>query len=240
MMPTTSVLAYLLLPAAGVLAGGLVGAFRALPPLWQSAVQHFAAGVVFAAISTEIVPDVMHGDAPRAALAGFAIGVVLMFGLRAVAERVEAAGAGRSAYPLGLLAAVAIDCVVDGVVVGAGFATGARQGLLIAVSLSLEMLFLGLATATTIKGGGGRATSIVAVCAGLGGVLVLSALGGLLLLSGRPGWLLTGFLSFGAAALLYLVTEELLTRAHDLGETAGVTALFFLGFVAVFAAGLLV
>ncbi|MCP1546737.1 ZIP family metal transporter [Methylorubrum extorquens] len=239
MMPTGSVIIYLLLPAAGVLLGGVVGALRTLPPLAQSAIQHFAAGVVFAAIATEIVPDVMHGGAPQAALAGFAIGVALMFGLRAVAERLEAAGGERSTYPLGLLAAVGIDCVVDGVVIGAGFATGARQGLLIAVSLSLEMLFLGLTTATTIKGGGGRAPGILAVCAGLGTVLVAAALGGLLLLSGRPAWVLTGFLAFGAAALLYLVTEELLIRAHDLGETPLVTALFFLGFLAVFAAGLI-
>lgn len=97
MMPTGSVIVYLLLPAVGVLLGGVVGALRTLPPLAQSAIQHFAAGVVFAAIATEIVPDVMHGGAPRAALAGFAIGVALMFGLRAVAERLEAAGAGSRA-----------------------------------------------------------------------------------------------------------------------------------------------
>lgn len=239
MMPTGYVLGFLLLPALGVMVGGLAGAFRTLPPLWQSAVQHLAAGVVFAAIATEIVPDVMHGEAPRAAIAGFLFGVALMFALRAVAERLETTGGERSAYPLGLLVTVGIDCIVDGVVIGAGFATGARQGLLIAISLSLEMLFLGLATATTIKAGGGRATGILAVCAGLAVVLVASAIGGLLFLTGQPPWLLNGFLAFGAAALLYLVTEELLVRAHDLGETSLVTALFFLGFAAVFIAGLL-
>jgi len=228
------------LPSFGVILGGLLGAGWRFLPLWQSAVQHFAAGVVFAAIASEIIPDVLHGEAPVAALIGFAVGVGLMFALRALAERLESAGDVRSAYPLGLLAAVAIDCIVDGVVVGAGFATGARQGVLIAVSLTLEMFFLGLATAATVKGGGGRTPGIMLVCVVLGLLLVGSGVGGLAFLSGQSPVLLTGFLAFGAAALLYLVTEELLIRAHDLGETAGVTALFFLGFLAVFAAELFI
>lgn len=239
MLMPTGIELFLLLPAGGVLAGGLLGARKPFAPLWQSAVQHFAAGVVFAAIATEIMPDVLHGGAPYAALLGFAIGVALMFALRALAERLETDGETRSAYPLGLLAAVGIDCIVDGVVIGAGFATGSRQGLLIAISLTLEMFFLGLATAATIKGGGARAGGIIGVCGGLGALLVVSAGGGLLFLSGQSAALLTGFLAFGAASLLYLVTEELLVRAHDLGETARVTALFFLGFLGVFAAELL-
>lgn len=123
------------LPSLGVLVGALLGAVGRFPPLWQSAVQHFVAGVVFAAIASEIIPDVLHGEAPVAALVGFAVGVGLMFALRALAEKLESAGDVRPAYPLGLLAAVAIDCIVDGVVVGAGFATGVRQGLLCGISL---------------------------------------------------------------------------------------------------------
>ncbi|MDQ2870249.1 MAG: hypothetical protein M3S32_05865 [Acidobacteriota bacterium] len=36
-------------------------------------------------------------------------------------------------------------------------------------------------------------------------------------------------LSFGAAALLYLVTEELLYEVHEESETSMGTALFFVG-----------
>jgi ZIP family zinc transporter len=59
---------FLILPAAGVMVGGVLGALRTLPKLWQSAVQHFAAGVVFAAIATEIIPDTIHGGSPPAAV----------------------------------------------------------------------------------------------------------------------------------------------------------------------------
>ena len=38
-------------------------------------------------------------------------------------------------------------------------------------------------------------------------------------------------MSFGVAALLYLVTEELLTEAHEVDETPLLTAMFFVGFI---------
>jgi len=42
---------------------------------------------------------------------------------------------------------------------------------------------------------------------------------------------LAGLLSFGCAALLFLVTEELLIEAHESADNALTTAMFFLGFL---------
>lgn len=41
-----------------------------------------------------------------------------------------------------------------------------------------------------------------------------------------------GVISFGQAALLYLVTEELLVEAHEVKETLPATAMFFIGILA--------
>lgn len=38
-------------------------------------------------------------------------------------------------------------------------------------------------------------------------------------------------LAFATAALLYLVTEELLREAHAISDTALATAMFFIGFL---------
>lgn len=228
----------MLLPSAAVVVAGLLGALRPLSSMARSAVQHFAAGVVFAAISTEIVPGVMHEGVPGAALAGFAMGVAAMFGMRWLAERLEARDRQGAALPLGFLAAVPIDCVVDGVVIGTGFAVGARQGAVVAAALALEMFFLGLTTAEALRSGGARVATVIAACAGLATVLGVSALVGVLALGGAPASVMAVLLAFGSAALLYLVTEELLVRAHEHGETRVVTSLFFLGFLAVFAAEL--
>lgn len=229
----------MLLPSMAVVLAGLLGVLRPLSGMARSAVQHFAAGVVFAAIATEIVPQVMHEGVPGAALIGFALGVAAMFGMRWLAERLEARDRDGAAVPLGFLAAVSIDCVVDGVVIGTGFAVGARQGALVAAALALEMFFLGLTTADAMRTGGARVATVVAVCAGLALVLGLSAITGLTLLAGAPVAVMTTLLAFGSAALLYLVTEELLVRAHEHGETRLVTSLFFLGFFIVLAADLM-
>jgi zinc transporter, ZIP family len=42
--------------------------------------------------------------------------------------------------------------------------------------------------------------------------------------------LTVAILAFGASALLFLVTEELLTEAHETEDTPLVTRMFFLGF----------
>ena len=62
-------------------------------------------------------------------------------------------------------------------------------------------------------------------------LLVGGAVGGAALLGGLSGAGRELMLSFGASALLYLVTEELLVEAHEEPETAALTGAFFLGFV---------
>ena len=229
----------MLLPSAAVIAAGLLGALTTLPRLWRSAVQHFAAGVVFAAIATEIVPDVLHAGTPRAAILGFAVGVAAMFAMRWLSERLEARDRNRSTLPLGFLAAVSIDCLVDGVVIGTGFSVGARQGLLVSAALALEMFFLGLAVASTLRSAGASIVRVLLACAGLAAILGVSSTLGFAVLADAPRSLLTILLSFGSAVLLYLVTEELLVRAHEGGETRMTTSLFFFGFLAVFTTELL-
>ncbi len=46
-----------------------------------------------------------------------------------------------------------------------------------------------------------------------------------------PPQYVTGFLSFGLIALLYLVTEELLVEAHETPDRPWVAAMFFVGFL---------
>ena len=50
-----------------------------------------------------------------------------------------------------------------------------------------------------------------------------------------PAVVVTGFLSFGLMALLYLVTEELLVEAHEKPDNVWITSAFFVGFLALLA-----
>ena len=60
---------------------------------------------------------------------------------------------------------------------------------------------------------------------------LVSSMIGTTLLTTRSRELLELVLSFGLAALLFLVTEELLTEAHEQEETLLQTSAFFGGFL---------
>lgn len=62
----------------------------------------------------------------------------------------------------------------------------------------------------------------------------MGAIGGAALLAGASHQTLAVVLAFGAAAMLYLVVRELLVEAHKKAETAILTSMFFVGFLAIY------
>ena len=130
-----------------------------------------------------------------------------------------------------MLVATGVDLAVDGVLLGIGFAAGAKEGRMLAFALGTELISLALATVATLQRRGASRGRALRVLAGLLAVFVVSAGAGVLLLSKLGGHALTTVLSFGCAALLFLGTEELLIEAHEEKETAGMTATFFAGFL---------
>ncbi len=226
------ILLYALIPAATVFLGGVAAAFRAPGPKLRSSIQHFAAGIVFAAVASELLPDIMHERKPVAAVSGFALGIGLMLGLKWIAQRMGQTKVSEVEQPTGLLLTLAVDIVIDGLLIGVGFAAGAKQGVLLTVALTIEVLFLGLSGAAALGKAGATRRKIIAMSFGAALLLLAGAAAGASLLKGLSGSALELVLSLGAAALLYLVTEELLVEAHEEPETPQLTAMFFVGFVA--------
>ena len=213
---------YTLIPAAAAVLGAAVAVNLRPGPVLVSAIQHFAAGVVFAAAAGEILPDLKHAGSAWATLIGGGIGVAAMLGIRMLEKRVKG--------PVGLMTVTGIDILVDGLVLGIAFAGGAKAGLLLTVALTIEVLFLGLTVANELGEGGASKRRVGGMTAGLVLLLPVGAL-----LGGPVGTLPAavqgGFLAFGLIALLYLVTEELLVEAHETEDRPWVTAMFFAGFL---------
>ena len=206
----TNVLAFASIPAAAVVIGGVSAAFRTLSPAVRSGVQHIAAGVLFAALATELLPDVVHRRMPLVTLIGFALGVAAMLLRKQLAARLESpeGDAAPRGVPTSLLLVSGVGIALDGLLIGISFAAGARQGLLITVALTLEVLFLGMATAAAMSGPGVR-QRVVATTLAFAALLLAGAGIGVYFLAGVDGVILDAVMSFGVAALLYLVTEEL-------------------------------
>lgn len=211
-----------LIPVLAVLAGALVSLWRRPGPRLTSAIQHFAAGVVFAAAAVEILPQVKHEGALVPTAVGGILGVGLMLAIKALEEHWKG--------PVAMLAAVAIDLLVDGVVLGLAFLAGEKAGLLLGFALTLEVLFLGLTLTEELADAVRSKARIVAIAVAISlllpvGTLIAAPVGQL-----SPE-IVTGFLAFGLMALLYLVTEELLVEAHARPDNATISAMFFVGFL---------
>ncbi len=228
-----------------MVASGAIATLRTPSPWLRTAILHFAAGVVFAVVTVEIVPDVMRAHRAGETIVGFVIGVAAMLGIRALGRKKEAEEgpaatsaptAGR--FPSGMVAGVAVDIGVDGLMLGIGFAAGGKAGRLLALALTIELISLGLATSTSLGKAGVGAARRVALTSGLALLFMLSAALGLTLLGHLPPHVLAGVLSFGIAALLFLVTEELLVEAHEEPETPLLTATFFAGFLLIIILGM--
>jgi ZIP family zinc transporter len=132
--------------------------------------------------------------------------------------------------PLGLIVVSGVDILVDGLTVGAGLSFGGHLGFLLAIGIAVELSLLGLTVARELGGTGNRwrpflLTSLYA------GVLLVGGGLGLLVLGRLPELATTEVLAFGAAALLYLVTEELLVEAHEAEDPAHNTLILFAGFI---------
>lgn len=74
---------------------------------------------------------------------------------------------------------------------------------------------------------------------GLGLLFMVGGVLGVTVLQGPSRHAIALVLSFGLAALLFLVTEELLVEAHEVPETPLITALFFAGFLLFLVLGML-
>ena len=98
-------------------------------------------------------------------------------------------------------------------------------------ALAFEVFFLGLSASVALRNAAASKINMFSTAS----VLAVLLLGGVAIgdyfLSGLTGFAFDAMLAFGAAALLYLVTEELLVEAHETPETPLTTAMFFVGFV---------
>lgn len=232
----------ILIPPALLVASGVLALRRTPSSRVRSGLLHFAAGVVFAVTAVEIIPDLMREHQPLETVIGFALGVLAMLGLRSLTHQDEQLlGAEKTAsgvtagkgpkLPVTMLVGVAVDLVVDGLLIGIGFAAGAKEGRLLALALTAELVSLGLAVGASLKSKSIAARRGLEALGVLAVAFILGAGLGTTLLSNVSDHVLAVVLSFGAAALLFLVTEELLTEAHEEKETPAMTAMFFGGFL---------
>jgi len=244
------------LPAVITLLSAVSALFLKISKNTESSLGHFAGGVVLSACANELLPKVAGDDVGIGALSsGFFAGMLLMMAVRkffpedddddddddkkeTLLEGGQKApeSKGDGALPCGTIVPMIIDFVLDGVLIGLGYAAGgggdSSTGFIMVVSLSIEKITLGSSTTFAMKKKGvstPKAMFVITMLAasmflggGIGATVVAS-------LQGQP--IFYSAIAFGVAALLWLVTEELLEEAHSIKDTPMTPVFFFCGFL---------
>lgn len=227
-------LLYSLVPLGAMVLGALLGLIFSPPARLVRASQHFAAGVVFAAVAQELLPPLTKHHVWSTLTMGFLLGVILMLGVDLMAQALEAkVERQKDAFPTGIVLGLGIDLLIDGLLLGMAFLVGTRGGQLITLAIGFETLFLGLTLIGTLTGRGVGKFLSFWIALVLGTFVPLGASIGEHSFAQMSLPVLHGVLAFGVAALMYLVTEELLKEAHKAPDTPGITLSFFIGFLLV-------
>ena len=202
-------------------------------------VQHLAAGIILAALMIEVFPTMQRTHVAQGQLIlSFLGGVLLMYGVKLTGGFLERGNADRSAtsqHNYGLIITVFIDAALDGLTIGTGFAAGQKVGLALALGLSVEMLFLAMSLISeTIKG-----VRMLVLSSLFSLTIFATAMVGYRLLAVASGEIISITLAFSTAALIYLVTDELLVEAHEHEEKPYAMLVLFAGFIGFWAISLI-
>lgn len=155
-MVSSKEIVFTLIPVLLWYIGGMIAYFKPPGAALKSIILHFAAGVVFSVVAVELLPDMIKIHDAKSIIIGFSSGVAAMLLIKYFTGKIQpAVKVGEvNGLPWGVLIAMGIDLLIDGILLGIGFAAGEKEGVLLAVALALECLSLGIATVTSLSGGG--------------------------------------------------------------------------------------
>jgi zinc transporter, ZIP family len=227
----SSILPYILLATGAGILGSVIALFWDPKAKARSAIQHFAAGAVLAAVASNVIPEVERMGTLTGVISGFVVGGLIMIGLKSVVVRVEREEKRGRGLPVGLAAAAAVDTLLDGVIIGAGFSVDQQLGTLLVIALGLELFFLTLSVGVEFREANLKIWKSLAITGGIACMLLLGGFGASFFLADASQATLAIVLAFGAAALIYLIAEELLVETIQAEESLFSTLMLFGGFL---------
>ena len=229
-------LAIATLPAAGNFAGGLLSEALRVSQRTLSLALHIAAGIVFAVVGIELMPEALEADPPWVVILAFLAGggffMLVDWLISVVRQRLG--GDPANAGPWVIFFGVAVDLFSDGVMIGTGSTLSLGLGLLLALGQVPADVPEGFATIATFKNQGIPRRTRLLLAAALTIPIFLGATIGYWAVRGQPEIVKMSLLAFTAGILTTVVVEEIVPEAHE-GEDSRWAALALVGGFALFA-----
>ena len=236
-----TVLALAAMPALGNFAGGVLADLVRVSPRVLSFALHAAAGIVFAVVGVELMPQALEAESVWIVVllfvAGGAFAVLVDWAMSAVRlrSRTGTAESGAEAGSWAIYFGVAVDLFSDGVMIGAGSTISPSLGLLLALGQVPADIPEGFATIATFKAQGMTRRRRLLLAASFAIPILLGATISYFALRGQAEVYKLGLLAFTAGILLTVAVEEIVVEAHR-EEDGRVASLFLVGGFALFVA----
>ena len=228
-----------LMPAGGNFLGGVLAEFLRVSQRTLSFALHAAAGILFAVIGIELMPQALEGATPWVMLLLFTLGGLAAIGVDRAIGLVQTRAACRAggdveASPWGIYFGVAVDLFSDGVIIGTGSIIDPALGLLLALGQVPADVPEGFATIATFKNKGVPRAKRLLLAASFALPILVGTTIGYWAVRGQPDAVKFGLLAFTAGILLTVAVEEIVVEAHQ-EEDSRWASLFLIGGFALFA-----
>ena len=236
-----AVLALAALPALGNFAGGFLADRVQVSSRMLSFALHAAAGIVFAVVGVELMPQALAAERVWLIIllfvagGGFAVLVDWLMGAVRLRSRTGSAEKGAEAGAWAIYFGVSVDLFSDGVMIGTGSTISPALGLLLALGQVPADIPEGFATVAKFKAQGMSRRRRLLLAASFAIPILLGATLSYFMLRGQAEIYKLGLLAFTAGILLTVAVEEIVVEAHR-EEDSRLAALFLVGGFALFVA----
>lgn len=228
------ILGLALMPAAGNFLGGV------LAEVWRpsgrvlSLALHAAVGIMLAIVAIELLPEASAVLSGWSVGTAFVLGGVLYIAIDAGAQRLSGGGSAGSKRMWLIYAAVAIDLLSDGLMIGSGGAVATALALKLAAGQILADIPEGYAASASFRANDiPRGRRLMMMASFAIPVLLAAAFANLVLGNAGELWRF-GALAVIAGMLSLAAIEDLLGEAHEHGGDSKAAALAFVGGFALF------
>ncbi len=225
------VILFSFLPAIGTFAGGTIAEFVNISRQTYSLALHASTGIIFAVISVVLIPQALKASTPWIVILAFILGGIFFITIDGLINFVQGRfGGGKSTAAWAIFFGVAVDSLIDGLMIGTGALINIELGLFVALGVVSADIPEGFANIAAFKEKGIRRNIRILLNLMASLPVLLGAGAGYFLVKGQPVIFEYMILAFAAGVLLTITAEEIIPESHRDGEARLAALVLILGF----------
>lgn len=204
----------LLIPVISIIIGAVIAMLTTPSPIMLNYFRNLAAGIVLAVVATEFVPQLVPVEDFKSRLyiiLGLVMGATLLISARFYFDKYNIKAQSFKKVPWEIVMSICIDFSIDGFLIGIANAISPNLRTILGIALGAEMALISITIHEIMKQNQVGTIEVIGVTMMLTTSVTISMLAGIHFgktIKGKP--IFYAIIAFGTAALIWLITEELL------------------------------